>query len=99
MGASKKHDDAAKRIAKKLGTEYNPGKGVDVQSRIAAIEVETLGSVKDGIRQLQGFKKAVYISGADQATVDEALQRTKNTTIGVMDNKGNIIKRSSRKRK
>lgn len=96
---SKKHEDAAKQIAKKLGTEYNPGKGADVVSSKAVVEVETADSAKDGIRQLQGYQRPVYIAGTDQKAIDAALKATKGTTIGVMDKEGNIIKGSSRKRK
>jgi len=98
MSPSKKHEDTSKRIAKKLGTEYNPGKGADVQSGRGVVEIETSGNVSDGIRQLRGYGGPVYIAGVDQNTIEEALKATRNTTIGVMDNKGNILKSSSRKK-
>ena len=56
-------------------------------------------TVSDGIRQLQGFREPVYIAGVDDAAVQAALERTKETTVGVMDNQGKIVKRSTRKRR
>ena len=96
---SKKHEDTAKRIAKKIGSEYNKGKGADIISGRSVVEVETADSVKEGIQQLQGYQKPVYIAGVDENAIQAALEATKGTTIGVMDEKGKIIKSSSRKRK
>lgn len=99
MTESRSHKITARRIARKYHTEYNPAKGVDIQTKEIAIEVETADTVSDAVRQLQGHRKPVYIAGTDQATVDKALQRTKRLTIGVMDNQGNIVKKSTRKRR
>ena len=97
--ADSKHDKVAKQIAKKQNTSYNPGQGPDVQNSRRAIEVETKNSVGDAARQLAGYKKPVYIAGADAETTKKALQQYKDTTIGVMNSKGKILKRSSRGRK
>jgi hypothetical protein len=82
------HDSTARRIARKNSTEYNAGQGPDVVSTRRAIEIETESTVKDGLRQLQGFKKPVYIAGANQAATKKALEATKGTTVGVMDPNG-----------
>ena len=50
------------------------------------------------MKHAQGFKKPVCIAGANQETVQKALEGTKGTTIGVMDSKGKILRRSTRKR-
>ncbi len=63
-----------------------------------AIEVETANTAKDGLRQLQGYNKPVYIAGADKAATDAALKATEGTTVGVMNSQGRILKRSTRKR-
>ena len=94
-----KHDEVARRIAKQEGVPYNPGQGPDVQGRKRIVEVETKGTVKDGLRQLRGFKKPVFIAGADKAAVERALEATKNTTVGVMDEHGKVVKRSTRGKK
>ncbi len=96
MAESKSHKTTANRIAKKLGTEYNSEKGVDIVAPKIAVEVETEGTIRDGIRQLQGYRKPVYIAGTNKQAVQEALEASDGTTVGVMDNQGNIIKRSSR---
>ena len=93
------HDRAANRIAKTEGTEYNKGQGPDVQTSTRAIEVETKDTARDGLRQLQGFKKPVYIAGADKQATEAAIKATEGTTVGVMNSQGKIIKRSARKRK
>lgn len=96
---SQSHENVAKRLAKKYRAEYPPKDGVDIVTDSIAIEVETPGGVKKGIQQLQGHKKRAYIAGANQSAVNEALEQTKGTTVGVMDKDGNIIKPSSRKKR
>lgn len=98
MGESKKHRSTALRIARKEGVEYNPGPGPDVPGKRRIVEVETAETVGDGIRQLQGYKKPVYIAGADGTAVKTALKRTNGTTVGVMNSQGKVVKRSTRKR-
>ena len=98
MPESKAHRDTANRIAKKLNTQYNNGKGVDIVTGGKAIEVETPGTVKGALTQLQGQRKPSYIAGTNKEAVEIALQVTQGTTIGVMDNRGNIVRSSSRKK-
>lgn len=98
MGQTK-HDRTANRIAAKEGTDYNRGQGPDVKTPRRAIEVETAATANDGLRQLQGFKKPVYIAGADREATRAALEVTKGTTVGVMSPAGRVIKRSTRGRK
>ncbi len=98
MSESKSHKTAANKIAKKYNAEYNTGKGADIKTSKIAIEVETENTVSDGFRQLQGHKKPVYIAGANKSTVEKAVEATKGTSVGVMDNTGKIIKRSTRKK-
>ena len=97
--SSSKHDAVATRIANKRRAEYNKGQGPDIVTADAAIEVETAATVKDGLRQLQGFRKPVYIAAADQKALDAALQATDGKTVGVMDEHGKIVRRSTRKRR
>jgi hypothetical protein len=91
-----KHDETARRLARKEGTSYNQGAGADVQGKKRAIEVESASTASEGLRQLQGHQKPVYIAGVDQKTVNAALEATRGTTVGVMDNQGNIKKQSTR---
>ncbi len=94
-----KHDRTARQLARKHKTDYNKGQGPDVNSSRLAIEVETANTVRDGLRQLQGFRKPVYIAGADVDTTKKALHAAKGTTVGVMRPDGKIVKRSTRKKK
>ena len=98
MPEGRSHKTTANRIARKYGVEYNEGAGVDIQTSQVAVEVEPADSVSDAIRQLQGYRKRVYIAGTNQYAVDKALEASEGTTVGVMDSQGNIVKRSTRKR-
>lgn len=92
------HDKTASRLASKNRVDYNRGQGPDVNTPRRAIEVETADTARDGLRQLRGFKKPVYIAGADSEATKAALDAAKGTTVGVMDSQGNILKRSTRRR-
>ncbi len=96
--AKSKHDQTAEKLAKKERTQYNRGQGADIQGGRRVIEVETEATVRDGLRQLQGYQKPVYIAGADEEATQAALKATKGTTVGVMDDKGNVVRSSSRKK-
>ena len=93
------HDRTANRIAARNNTQHNQGQGPDVNTPGRAIEVETAKTAQDGLRQLQGFTKPVYIAGANMEATEAALKATKGTTVGVMDPQGRIVKRSTRKTK
>ncbi|MBA7687891.1 hypothetical protein ES703_96365 [subsurface metagenome] len=93
MGVTK-HDKIAKIISRKKGAEYNPGKGVDIKTRTQKIEVEVdQGKFKDGVRQLQGYRGARYLAVPNEL-VEEAVEYTKDLKVGVMNEKGEIIKRA-----
>ena len=98
MAESKSHKVTSNRIAKKYNTDYNSGKGVDIKAKRATVEVETQNSVKDAPGQLRGHKGPAYIAGTNAEAVKKAIEVTKNTTIGVMDNQGNVVKSSTRKK-
>ena len=94
-----KHDRVARHLAQKYGVEYNKGKGADVKAPNIAIEVETPESLKkDGLDQLQGHRKPSYVAMTEDADIDVALETTKGKKVGVMGPRGNIVKRSTRRR-
>ena len=98
MGLSK-HDEIAKKIAKKEGTEYNKGQGPDIQTSRRVIEVATHESdLEDSTRQLQGFKKPRYLATTSEM-LKKAKEITKGTQVGVMGPTGHIIKRAGGGRK
>ncbi|MEK6556823.1 MAG: hypothetical protein AABZ14_00785 [Candidatus Margulisiibacteriota bacterium] len=61
------------------------------------VEVETAASMPEGLGQLRGHRGPVYIAGVNKEAVQKALDATANTTVGVMDNQGNIVKKSTMK--
>jgi len=96
--AESKHDQVAQQIAKREKTEYNQGPGADIQTPRRAIEVETPKTIGDAARQLQGYKKPVYVVPTDTKAVPDAVKLYRKTTIGVMSPSGKIVKPSSRGR-
>jgi len=98
MAESRSHKITANRIAKKMNTQYNDGKGIDIKSTNVTIEVETPETVADALGQLRGHRGPAYIAGTNKEAVNKAMETTKGTTVGVMDNQGNIVKPSTRKR-
>jgi len=95
----RKHDEVAKRLAQREGTDYNKGQGADIKGKRRIVEVETGGTVADAARQLAGYNKPVYVAGTDAKATAKALEKYKGTTIGVMNPQGKIVKPSTRKRK
>ena len=97
MPENKAHKTTANRLAKQFGTAAQ-NEGPDIKTPKITVEVETPGGIRDGIRQLQGSKGPVFIAGTNKAAVQEALTATQKTTIGVMDNQCNVVKKSTRKK-
>ena len=97
MSESRSHKTTANRIAEKYNVKYNNGKGVDVKATQATVEIETSETVTDALSQLRGHRGRVYIAGTNMDAVEKALEATEGTTVGVIDNQGKIVKRSTRK--
>ena len=97
MSESRSHKTTANRLAKIYNTQNNQGKGVDIKTDSIAIEVETPESITDAGQQLKGHSGPVYVAGTNQQATELALKYYKDTTIGVMDNQGKILKPSTRK--
>ena len=88
--AKTKHDKIAEQIAKKQGAEYNRLEGPDVITPNIVVEVEVdKKKLSEGIRQLRGFRKRVYIA-VPNSILKDAIERTRGTTIGVMDERGKL---------
>ncbi len=96
MAEDRSHKSTVNRLSKKFGAEAKE-EGADIQTNNMAIEVEPEKTINKAIMQLQGYKKRVYVAGVNQKAVEKALEATEGTTIDVMDNHGNIIKRSTRR--
>lgn len=94
-----KHDQTAGRLARREGVDYNQGQGADIIGSRRVIEVETVATAGDGLRQLQGYRRPVYIAGADADATEAALKAAEGTTVGVMNSQGKIVKSSTRRRR
>lgn len=95
MGQTK-HDRIAETVAARHGGEYNPSEGADVVTRSKAIEVEIdPGKFPEGKRQLQGYDKPRYLA-VPKEYVQEAKEATEGTKIGVMNERGRIMKAAGR---
>lgn len=93
-----KHDEIAKKLAKKFKTEYKSQKGIDLVLPDRVIEVETKKSgIYHGIKQIERSKKLRYLA-VNKININNAVQATRGTGIGVMSETGKIIKKASRKK-
>lgn len=91
MGQTR-HNRIAEALAKRCGGEYNPERGADIVTGREAIEVEIdLGKLGDGKRQLQGYRKLRYLAVPDEH-VPAAVEAAEGTQIGVMNERGRIVK-------
>ena len=96
--AKSKHDQIAENLATKFKTEYKKHKGIDIVTKDRVIEVEaTKNGIYQGINQVKRSSKARYLA-VNNRNIQNALNATKGTGIGVMDEKGNIIKKARRKK-
>lgn len=93
-----KHDEIANKLAKKLKTEYKSDKGIDLVLPTKVIEVETQkANIPQGIKQIEKSQKARYLA-VNKININNAVQATEGTGIGVMSETGKIIKKASRKK-
>jgi len=93
-----KHDEIANKLAKKFKTEYKSDKGIDLVTKDKVIEVETKkSSLSQGIGQVVKSQKARYLA-VNKININNALEATKGTGIGVISETGRIIKKASRKK-
>ena len=97
--AKSKHDQIADKLATKFNTKYKSQKGIDLVTPTRVIEVESQkGTLRQGINQVVRSPKARYLA-VPNSVVKDAVEATKGTGIGVMNESGGIVKRASRKRK
>ncbi|MFH0854391.1 MAG: hypothetical protein V1891_02780 [bacterium] len=93
-----KHDEVANKLAKKFKTEYKSDKGIDLVLRTKVIEVETQkAGILQGIKQVEKSQKARYLA-VNKININNAIQATEGTGIGIMSETGKIIKKASRKK-
>mgnify|MGYP001818747528 CR=1 FL=1 len=97
MSESRSIKIAANRIARKLKTEYILGPGPDIKSSQCTIAVETERSLSEAVRKLSGYRGPVYVAVTKKKSLFATIEKFAHTTIGVMDNQGRIVKKSTRK--
>lgn len=89
---AKSHEQIAKQLEKALNIPYNRSEGPDFKKGGKVIEVEpTPETFTHGIGQVRSFKGLRYLA-TDNNYIDELVQRTKDTKIGVMKSNGTIVK-------
>ena len=95
---AKAHDAAARKIAKKLGATYNPKKSPDVRGSNGRAEVKSnAAEIPKALRQLGGGSGRAYVA-LPKPEHPKALKKLAGLKTGLMDHKGKIAKRSTRKR-
>lgn len=93
-----KHDEIAKKLAKKFKTKYKSDKGIDLVLKNKVIEVEIKKeNLSQGIKQVVKSSKSRYLA-VNKMNIKNALKATEGTGVGVMSATGRIIKKASRKK-
>ena len=93
-----KHDEIANKLAKKFKTEYKSDKGIDLVTKDKVIEIETKkSSLPQGIKQVVRSSKPRYLA-VNKININNVLEATEGTGIGVMSETGRIIKKAGRKK-
>ena len=88
----------AKELAEKHGGRYHRGKGPDIRTDRITINVETSRTLRSACGRLRGFRGPVYIACANDADLETAKLILAGKTVGLMNNKGRILKKSTRGR-
>lgn len=88
----------AKALAEKHGVKYRRGKGPDIRTDKITINVETARTLRSACGRLRGFRGPVYIACANDADIETAKNIIAGKTVGLMNNQGRILKRSTRGR-
>ena len=95
---AEEHEQAAKRLARKLGTQYHPKLSPDIRGKNIRIEVKSKASeIPKAIEQLGGGqlrKKYVCLPKNEH---ENAKRLLKGSGIGLLDYRGNCTKRPRRK--
>ena len=91
------HDKVAEQIAKRLHGTYDPTKSPDVRGYRGRAEIKSSASeIPKALCQLSGSGGPVYVV-LPKREHKQALERLLGLKTGLMDCRGNVIKRSRRK--
>lgn len=91
---NKAHATTVNRILKRYGGKFNVYAGPDILAQDMVIEVETPATLRRGVRELKKFPGPSYLAVTNKEAIEDALRLTHGTHIGVMDPRGEIIKRA-----
>jgi hypothetical protein len=92
--ANKAHAVAANRIAKRYGTTVSENGQPDVQTPAVTIEIETSPTIREAVRRLTNADRPAFVAVTNKEALADALRYAHNTTVGVMDSHGAIVKQS-----
>ncbi len=82
------------RIAQRYGVLPTPDGPFDIQAEKFSIDVETSASLDEAVEKLRIQPGPVYIAVTNKEGIHLALSKTEDTTIGVMDPQGGIVRDS-----
>ncbi len=91
---NKAHTATVNRIARRYANGLRSDDGFDVRTSTMVVAVETSATLSSGLRHLQSLPEdlAVYVAITNKEMVDDAMRATRQSDVGVMDPKGNILK-------
>jgi hypothetical protein len=87
---SKAHAATIRRLVERYGVQ--PGVQCDLLGSDWVIEVETAATVAAGIQKLLQKTGRRFVAMTNRESIQDALELTKATDIGVMSPKGDIVK-------
>jgi hypothetical protein len=87
---NKAHAATVRRLAERYGVQ--PGVQCDLLGPGWVIEVETAATVAAGIQKLLNETGRRFVAMTNRESIQDALELTKSTEIGVMSPQGDIVK-------
>ena len=85
----------ASRIAKRYAGVVNRFASPDIRTAEMFVEVETEATLRSGLEKLKQYSGRAYLAVTNQEALPTALRLVTNTSSGVMDSKGNIVKEAT----
>jgi hypothetical protein len=95
-GHGKAHTAVANRIANRYNTQWRREEHPDILTAEFAVEVETTATLAEGLERLSQLEGPTYVAVTNQEALRDAMRLTQGTPVGVMDPKGNILKKSGK---
>jgi len=95
---AEKHEQVAQRLARKLGTQYDPKRSPDIRGKNVRIEVKSKAcEIPKAIEQLGGGQSKKKYVCLPKNEHEDAKRLLEGSGIGLLDYKGNCTKRPRRK--